>query len=69
MSRNLTTPRGLARRYPDIYTEPAIRWRIFNARSNGLEAAGAIIRDGRKIIIDEDKWFSALGHQQTAAEA
>lgn len=58
--RNLTTVRGLARKYPDIYTEAAIRWKVFNAESNGLADAGAVMRDGRKVIIDEDRWFQAL---------
>jgi len=44
----------------------AIRWQIFNAESNGLKASGAIIRHGRKILIDVDKYFA---WQESLAES
>jgi len=57
-------------------TEPAIRHLLFNAKSryasngdviagNGLEESGAIIRLGRKILIDIEKfneWVRAHGN-------
>ncbi|MCF7970554.1 MAG: hypothetical protein K9L22_05240 [Methylococcaceae bacterium] len=36
----------------------AIRWQIFNSSSNGLKESGAIIRNGRRILIDVDKYFA-----------
>ena len=44
----------------------AIRWQIFNSDTNGLKKSGAIIRHGRKILIDVDKYFA---WQDTLAEA
>lgn len=37
-----------------------VRDKIFNAETNGLAKSGAIIRDGRKILINEAKWFQRL---------
>ncbi len=36
----------------------SIRWQIFNSESNGLKESGSIIRHGRRILIDMDKYFS-----------
>lgn len=36
----------------------AIRWQIFNSSTNGLKDSGAIIRHGRRILIDVDKYFA-----------
>lgn len=40
-----------------------VRAQIFNAESNGLKESGAIIRDGRKVLINEFKWFQRLEAQ------
>lgn len=32
----------------------------WNSRTNGLKASGAIIRNGRRILIDEEKFFNWL---------
>jgi len=34
-----------------------LRYRIFNEKENGLADSGAIIRYGRKVLIDETKFF------------
>ena len=34
-----------------------MRYRIFNEHKNGLAESGAIIRIGRKVLIDEAKFF------------
>lgn len=36
----------------------SIRWQIFNSDTNGLKESGAIIRHGRRILIDVDKYFA-----------
>jgi len=36
----------------------SIRWQIFNSDTNGLKASGSIIRHGRRILIDVDKYFA-----------
>jgi len=35
-----------------------LRYRIFNENQNGLANSGAIIRNGRKVLIDEAKFFN-----------
>ncbi len=39
------------------WSESSVRWNIFNADKNGLAEAGAIVRDGGKVLINEEKWF------------
>lgn len=39
------------------FTKGGLRALIFNENSNGLAKSGAIIRIGRKILIDEPKFF------------
>ena len=44
------------------FTEPQLRWWIFQAESNGMATAGAIIRLGRRVYIDADgfdRWIAA----------
>lgn len=35
-----------------------IRWLIFNADNNRLDEFGAIVRIGRKVLIDEDQFMA-----------
>jgi len=35
-----------------------VRWQIFNEDINGMKAAGAVVRVGRKVLIDEDKYYA-----------
>jgi len=44
----------------------SIRWQIFNSETNGLKVSGAIIRHGRRILIDVDKYFA---WQESLAES
>lgn len=37
------------------YTMASFRWILFNRATNGLTASGAIIKIGKKIIIDSEK--------------
>jgi hypothetical protein len=70
----LRTIRQLSERNP-AFTEPAIRWLVFNAKHNGLERA--IVRIGKpgsrrpKVLIDEaefSRWLDAQvgGHRVPA---
>ena len=54
--RALRTVKQFAERHPFL-TESSLRFQIFNRASNGLEPSGAIIRLGRKILIDEERYF------------
>ena len=47
MQRNLKTVPSFAAESP--FTEGQIRWFIFNAQSNGLAAAAAVVRVGRRV--------------------
>lgn len=42
------------------FVEGGIRWRIFNEKTNGLSESGAIIRNGRRVLINEAKFFAWL---------
>ena len=42
------------------FTYGGIRDRIFHAESNGLKKFGAILRNGRRVLIDEEKFFNWL---------
>jgi len=52
------------------FTEPQIRWFVFQASTNGLAALGAVVRVGRRIYIDVDafeQWIAAQDQNCTAA--
>lgn len=60
MTRNLKTIRQVVENSP--FSENQVRWWIFNRATNGLEAAGAIKRIGRRIYLDEDaldRWIES----------
>ncbi|MDD4914831.1 MAG: hypothetical protein PHW13_07315 [Methylococcales bacterium] len=40
------------------FTNGGVRSLIFNERKNGLAKSGAIVRIGRKVLIDEIKFFA-----------
>ena len=42
------------------FTLGGIRSQIFYEKTNGLRACGAIIRNGRRILINETKYFQWL---------
>jgi len=50
MRRNLKTVPEFAGESP--FTEGQIRWFIFNAQSNGLAQADAVVRVGRRVYVD-----------------
>ena len=45
------------------FTMGGLRALIFNERCNGLAESGAIVRVGRKVLIDEEKFFSWIESQ------
>lgn len=51
--------------YP--FTEPSLRWLVFNASRNGLAAFGAITRVGRRVYINLDGFDRWLDSQQERA--
>lgn len=61
-SPNLLTVSQFVDRNP-AFTEGGLRWQIFHEDQNGLKEARAIIRLGRKIMIDSDRFFEWLYSQ------
>jgi hypothetical protein len=53
----LYTVKQFPTKYP-AFTIGGLRFLIFNESSNGLAQSKAIIRIGRKVMIDEDKFFA-----------
>ena len=63
VNRTLLSVKEFSKQYPS-FPEGGIRWQIFNEETNGLKDARAIIRIGRKVLIDVDKYFSWIDTQQ-----
>ncbi len=57
MQRNLLTISRFSERNPS-FTEPSLRWLIFNSELNGMVEQGAVVRLGRRVYIDADKFFA-----------
>lgn len=58
-TRNLLTVKQFADANP-AFTEAGLRWQIFNESTNGLAKSGAILRRGRRVYIDVDRYFAWL---------
>lgn len=54
-----STVKQFCQRHP-AFTQGGLRHEIFNSARNGLKESGAIIRNGRKILINEQKYFARL---------
>lgn len=59
MARHWNTVRQFAERNP-AFSEASLRWKIAKAEENGLAEAGAILRHGRRVFIDTNKFFDWL---------
>ena len=59
----LYTIRQFAENNP-AFSEASLRWQIAMAKKNGLAKSGAILRNGRRILIDPDKFFMWLESNQ-----
>ncbi len=68
MARTLRTVSQFAS--ASAFSEAQLRWFIFNAATNGLQAAGGIVRIGRRVYISEegfDRWIAAQQRQEGGA--
>lgn len=65
-SERLRTIRQTAERNK-AFTEGALRWYVFNAKHNGLDKA--IVRVGRRVLIDELEFSRWLESKRTTVEA
>lgn len=62
----LSTVKQFTQRHP-AFPEGGLRHRIFHAESNGLCDSGALVRNGRRVLIDEEKFFDWLRDRGAAA--
>ena len=62
--RTLFTVRQFADKHP-FTSEAGLRYQIFNAKTNGLDSARAIVRLGRRVLIDEGNYFSWIESVQS----
>ena len=65
-ARVVLTVKQLAEQQPGL-TEGGIRWDLFNRDKNGLVKAGAILRRGRKILIDPALYMEWLNENRERA--
>ncbi len=49
------------------FSEGSLRWLLFHRAGNGLEASGALLHNGRRILIDESGFFDWLKSRQPMA--
>lgn len=61
------TVNQLSENHP-AFTLGGLRSLIFNESQNGLASSGSIVRIGRKVLIDEAKFFHWIESQQTSAK-
>ena len=62
----LSTIKQFSQRHP-AFPEGGLRYRIFHSGTNGLSDSGAIIRNGRRVLIDEERFFEWLRDRGAAA--
>ena len=62
--RNIRTVRQFKNEFP-AFTEGGLRWLIFNAASNGLDDHDVLVRVGRRVYLDVDRFFEWIDSQQT----
>jgi hypothetical protein len=53
------TVKQFAQKHP-AFPEGGLRHKIFHSDQNGLAKSGAILRDGRKVLLNETKFFGWL---------
>ena len=66
MKRNLQAVTSLAAKAP--FSEGQLRWWIFTSASNGLDAADAVVRVGRRVYIDLDRFDDWIEQQNRHRE-
>ena len=59
--KNYLTVKQMAAKHP-VFSEASLRYHIFNERRNGLDKA--LIRVGKKILINEDAFWDWLENQR-----
>lgn len=57
--RTLLTIHQFHDKHP-CFPEGGLRWLVFNEEENGMAEAEVIVRIGRKVLLDEERFFSWL---------
>lgn len=64
----LSPVKQFSNKYP-AFPVGGLRFQIFNEHTNGLAKSGAILRIGRKVLINEEKYFAwILAQNQVGAK-
>ena len=56
---NLLTVRQFSQKHP-AFPEGGLRFRIFHEETNGMKTAGVLVRNGRRVLINEERFFDWL---------
>lgn len=67
MSKNVLTVSQFARKH-EAFSESGLRWLLFRSADNGLDRSGAILRVGRRVLIDEDLFFEWLHRKDSVSK-
>ena len=67
MNREIYTVKQFVEKYP-AFTLGGMNWRIFNREKNGLKEAGAVLKVGRRVLIDADRYFEWIDAQNNIAD-
>lgn len=59
----LLTVSQFIKKHPFI-SNGGLRFQIFDAKNNGLEKVGAIVRMGKRVLVNEGKYFFWIESQQ-----
>lgn len=59
----LLTKKQFCEKHP-AFTVPGLDWMFFHRESNGLRESGAVIKLGRRVLIDENRFFAWLDTQR-----
>jgi hypothetical protein len=62
---SLLTVKQFSDKHP-AFPEGGLRHRIFYAKENGLSVSGALVRNGRRVLIDEEVFFDWLKGRSAA---
>ncbi len=55
----LLTVKQFSEKHP-AFPVGGLRFRIFHAKTNGLQNSGVIVRNGRRVLLNEERFFDWL---------
>ncbi len=65
---NLHTIEQFCTKHP-AFKAGGVRWMIFHAATNGMAESGVVVRIGRRVLINEERFFSWVENQAKAHRA